>query len=100
MLNIHEFAETLRKMDDSLSKTIKISRSQVLEIIVDELAEKYKFNAERNDKEWASAFEKVLQYYLDEDEIRHLTKRAPDARKFALKSRSKNNKGSAKPARG
>lgn len=29
-----------------------------------------------------------------------LTKRAPDARKSAPKSRSKNNKGSAKPARG
>jgi hypothetical protein len=31
---------------------------------------------------------------------RHLTKRAPDARKSAPKSRSKNKKGSAKPARG
>jgi hypothetical protein len=29
-----------------------------------------------------------------------LTKRAPDARKSAPKSRSKNSKGSAKPARG
>jgi len=31
---------------------------------------------------------------------RHLTKRAPDARKSAPKIRSKNKKGSAKPARG
>jgi hypothetical protein len=79
MINIHDFANNLRQMDDALSKTIKISNNQVLEIVVSELIEKYQFNIERGDKEWASVFEKVLRYYLNEQEMSHLTPRAADA---------------------
>ncbi len=42
---------------------------------------------------------KKLRYAAEQEKAR-LTKRAPDAQKSALKNRSKNSKGSAKPARG
>ena len=45
--------------------------------------------------------EKISKPFIDFIPHRaHLTQRAPDARKSAPKSRSKNSKGSAKPARG
>lgn len=76
MIDIHKFSETLREIDDSLARTIKISREQVLEIVVGDLIEKYKFNI-RND-EWSAAFEKVLRYYLDKDEMAELKKAIAD----------------------
>ena len=48
-------------------------------------------------KEFTSP-EEALKFILEE--ASRPTKRAPDARKSAPKNRSKNKKGSAKPARG
>lgn len=66
------FAETLRSNDVANSVTVKISYNQNLQLVVNELLEKYKFNVARNDTEWATAFEKVLSYYLDKDEMKNL----------------------------
>ncbi len=44
--------------------------------------------------------EQTTTWFTLEELKRHLTKRAPDARKAALKKVSSNKKGFAKPARG
>ena len=50
-------------------QTIKINHNQVLSIVVWDLIDKYKYNIERGDKKWVAAFENVLRYYLDEEEM-------------------------------
>lgn len=85
--DVEKILEISRRMDEKLSKTVKISHLQVLEITVADLSEKYIFNIQRGNKDWALAFEKVLQYYLDEQEMSHLTKRALDGAKAPRKSK-------------
>ncbi len=70
MSNEAEFLNTYKKIEDAFSKTIKINREQVLQLVVDDLIEKYKFNKERGNQEWTAAFEEVLSYYLDENEMK------------------------------
>ena len=72
-----KFSEYAREIDDSLAVTIKVDWRVALQIVVDELTKKYKHNVGRNE-EWAEAFEKVLSYYLDEQEMAHLTTHVAD----------------------
>ena len=51
---------------------IQLDHKQVERVVVRELIDKYKFNVERGNKEWVQAFESVLRYYLDEDEVSRL----------------------------
>ena len=66
--DIYEIMRISDELQDSISKTVKISFGEVLRIVVDDLVEKYKHNVDRN-QEWADAFKKVLSYYLTEDEM-------------------------------
>lgn len=52
---------------------IEVNHNQVLNIVVWDLIDKYKFNIKRGNQEWVEGFEKVLRYYLDEDEMSRLT---------------------------
>jgi len=59
-------------MTDALSRSIKISHNQVLDIVVGDLIEKYNFNIEHGNREWAAVFYRILRYYLDVGEMRLL----------------------------
>jgi hypothetical protein len=63
-----------RKLDDALAVNIKVEWHVALEIVVNDLIEKYKHNVEAKNKEWSEAFKKVLSYYLDESEMKELEK--------------------------
>jgi len=51
------------------TQSVKIDHNQVLNIVVWDLIDKYKNNFDRNNVDWVIAFEKVLRYYLDENEM-------------------------------
>lgn len=51
------------------NKTVSISESDVLRIVVWDLIDKYEANIERQNAKWIWAFENVLRYYIDEDEL-------------------------------
>jgi hypothetical protein len=65
----NELLEICDEMRDHLSTTIKIDHSQVLEIVVGDLVEKYRSNLERKENRWINVFKDVLSYYLTEDEL-------------------------------
>ena len=58
-----------RELEDSMSMSIKIRHDQVCEIVVADLMSKYK--AQRNG-EYKAAFDKVLHFYLTDDEFNEL----------------------------
>jgi hypothetical protein len=65
MIDLHEYLESYRKMEDSLSSTVKISHGEVLILVVKDLIEKR--NA--NEGQVRESFDKVLRYYIDEEEF-------------------------------
>lgn len=71
-IHAYAFADILHEMDDATSRAVQISYGQVLGIVVEDLIDKYKFNIARGNSEWALAFEKVLRYYLDDQEMSQL----------------------------
>ena len=66
---LSKFLGTLRQTEGALSTTIKIDHGQVLEIVVKDLFEKYRHNINCKNEEWAQAFEKILLYYLEPEEL-------------------------------
>jgi hypothetical protein len=66
---LEPYYEHRKGIEDAMSMNIKVDWRTVLQITVNELKEKYKFNIERKNKEWSEAFRKVLSYYMDEKEI-------------------------------
>ena len=77
----HKLLKLHRDIEKALSDTItiRINHNQIITIVVSDLIRKYKHNIECKNKEWASAFHKILQYYLSEDEINCLTTRSTGA---------------------
>jgi hypothetical protein len=71
MRDAHKLIETRKEIEDALSTTIKISHDQVLDIVVMDLVKKYKAALGRGD-ELGPAFEKVLRFYLTDDELKQM----------------------------
>jgi len=62
--------DTIREIEDSLSSTVKISHHEVTKLVVIDLITKRNFVYDRNnDDEWLIHFDKILSYYIDEDEF-------------------------------
>lgn len=72
-----EQIKVYEELSAAISKTVKIPHNQVVHLVVDDLIEKYRYNIRRNNKEWSSAFEKVLSYYLTEEELKDVTNGIP-----------------------
>ena len=68
--------EDIREASRALMKTLVVpvllDHGEVLKLIIADLVSKYKFNVERNDEEWIPIFEKVLKYYLTEEEFEEI----------------------------
>lgn len=78
-IDIDQFMESYRKIQDTLSTTIKIDHRQVGEIVVKDLIKKYKFNLGRTKKDdkIIESFKNVLLYYMDEAELKEYMEKAP-----------------------
>lgn len=72
MTQTQSFLTTLHKVDRGETNVITLPQGQVIELVVGDLIAKYRHNAKRGNQEWASAFEKTLSYYLDEQEMQQL----------------------------
>ncbi len=66
---IDEVMKTHREIEHALEKTVRISSAQVTELVVNDLAEKYRYNIHKGNTRWAAAFYTVLRYYLTQDEM-------------------------------
>lgn len=66
---LDQVLKTHREMELALSKSVLISQDQVVMLVVDDLIGKFEFNLERGNREWSDVFEKVLRYYLTEEEL-------------------------------
>lgn len=71
VMNIMKTAEDLER---TLDVSVKISHGQVLQVVVNDLVAKYKSCVQRKDDDNIKAFERVLHYYLSEEEFIELTK--------------------------
>lgn len=78
-IDIDQFMESYRKVEDTLSTTIKIDHRQVGEIVVKDLIKKYKFNLGRvkKDDKIIESFKNVLLYYMDEAELKEYMEKVP-----------------------
>jgi predicted metal-binding transcription factor (methanogenesis marker protein 9) len=66
MIELHEYMESYKKLEDSLSTTVKISNEQVTILVVKDLiAKRNACNDERQ-----KAFDIVLRWYIDEGEFK------------------------------
>jgi predicted metal-binding transcription factor (methanogenesis marker protein 9) len=65
-MDIHEYMEAHRKIEDYLSSTVKISHEQVAILVVKELIAIRK----HNNGAIADACDVVLRHYIDEDEFK------------------------------
>ena len=63
--------EKYREIQKIGAAKVTILQDQVLEIVVADLITKYKASKKRND-EYVEAFEKVLGFYLTEDEMKEV----------------------------
>ena len=63
--DLHEYMESYRKLEDSLCRTVKISHREVDLLVVSELINK----RNSDNLEYREAFDKVLRFYLDEEEF-------------------------------
>lgn len=63
--DLHEYIESYRKLEDSLSSTVKISSSEVCILVVKDLISK----RNSNNNKLRDLFDKVLRYYISEDEF-------------------------------
>jgi hypothetical protein len=66
---LHEYMESYRKIEDSLSSTVKISHSEVLILVVTDLISKRNANKSTGKEEIRNSFDKVLRYYISADEF-------------------------------
>lgn len=71
---ILKIMEETEKLQRSLDVPVMISSDEVLKIVVNDLIKKYKSCVERKDTEHIEVFEKVLRYYLSEEEFEEMTK--------------------------
>jgi hypothetical protein len=63
--DLHAYMESYRKIEESLSTTVKISHEQVAILVVKELIAKRNACTDERQK----AFDIVLRWYIDEDEF-------------------------------
>lgn len=61
--------EEASNLERSLDVSVKISFSEALHVVVNDLVKKYKSCVQRNDEENAAAFKTVLLYYVSQDEF-------------------------------
>jgi len=64
--------DTHRAIDRALSISVKISHEEALRIVVSDLVGKYRHCWLSGEAEYVSAFEKVLRYYLSEEEMEQI----------------------------
>jgi hypothetical protein len=63
---------THRAMDRALSIPVKISHEEALRIVTSDLIGKYRHCWMNGETEYTAAFEKVLRYYLDDEEMEQI----------------------------
>ena len=59
--------KTQNELMDALSVNVKISHGEALQVVVNDLIEKYKSCVSRGDAENTGAFSTVLKYYIGEE---------------------------------
>lgn len=68
-MDIEQISKNIREMDEKLSINIKISHHERDRIIVERLIEIRNSYVNRNEIELKNNFDKVIRFWLDEDEF-------------------------------